>query len=112
MAAGGIWPSPNLDPTTSASPHLLSSPHLLTASPWTQYYILRYIYSIYHHSLPPLLSGTLRMMLKLTPSFPPTPGHIAASVSTHSPSIYILLMFYCVLHAPPPPQHGFFNPST
>jgi hypothetical protein len=52
------------------------------------------------------------MMLMLTASFLPTSGHAAASVGTYSSSIYLLLIFYYVLHAPLPPQHGFFNPST
>jgi hypothetical protein len=114
VAAGGIWLSPNLDPTTTSlpPPPPPSSPHHPTASALTQYHILRYIHFIYHHYLPPQLSGTLWMVLMLTASFLPTLGHAAAIVSTYSPSIYLLLMFCYVLHAPLPPHHGFFNPST
>jgi hypothetical protein len=49
------------------------------------------------------------MILMLTPFFLPTPGHIAASVSTYIPSIYSLLMFYYVFHALSPPHHEFFH---
>jgi hypothetical protein len=89
-----------------------SSPHHPTALALTQYYILRYIYSIYHHSLSPLAVWTTQDDAEADSPFLPTPGHIAASVSTYIPSIHLLLIFYCVLHAPPPPQHGFFQPST
>ena len=42
-------------------------------------------------------------------SFLPTPGHTAALVSTYITSIYFLLMFYYVFHAPSPPHHEFFH---
>jgi hypothetical protein len=109
LVAGGIWQSPNLDPTTSASPPALLPPHPPTGSALTQHYIIRYLHLIYHYYLPPQLSGTLWMMLMLTPFFLPTPGHIAASVSTYIPSIYSLLMFYYVFHALSPPHHEFFH---
>jgi len=88
------------------------SPHPPTASALAQHHIIRYLHFIYHSSLHSLLSATLWLMLKLTPSSLPIPEHVSAVVSTYITSISSLLMFYCVFHAPSPLQHGFFQPST